>query len=622
MIASFDLETRGLSGAIFRGGYYDKKNGYTYFNNGVEFMDYIHTVAKGLPFMPKIKKNSKPKQEMLYVYAFNLEFDFSKILSEFKSKNMSIIIDYDKSLIINNKFHTVKIKDINIQLCDIYPIVNTTLDNAAKSFELDTRKMEIDGDKETYFKNVSHDDVYLNEYLKSDVIATNELVYKVIQLSGLDEEQFVRCPTTASLAMKIFKELMSDDFKKIKDSTLSQSKDEFIRKAYFGGRVEVFKNLAKDCYHYDVNSLYPSVMQNESFPVGVCGFAKVMDTVGYTALKNQLDSANLHYIIDCTVEHQIQNIGLLPIKQDGKLIFPTGVFRGTWTNVELNFAIKNGVIISEIHNILFWLEKDTVFNRFVSKFRTMKEESVGAKRFFSKMIQNSLYGKFAMKSVRTVYEEWTEEKMERLNSINQENARIHAMFGQDIIVYDKTIIADYIRPHYSCFITAYARVKLLSTMLEVERSGGKVYYCDTDSLVCDIKLNDSEVSDKLYGLWKLEREVFTGVYILPKLYAEISHDEVVLKSKGIVKQKMMTVNYSNYIDYYNMLRSKTDLTIYDEKSADTYYTRRKIIAVLCKKEFDFDDIVLQKKRFLFSKPLEKRVFDYDNNTSLPHHILH
>lgn len=36
----------------------------------------------------------------------------------------------------------------------------------------------------------------------------------------------------------------------------------YLRKAYFGGRVEVFQTYGEDLYFYDVNSLFPFAMKN------------------------------------------------------------------------------------------------------------------------------------------------------------------------------------------------------------------------------------------------------------------------------------------------------------------------------------------------------------------------
>jgi hypothetical protein len=39
-------------------------------------------------------------------------------------------------------------------------------------------------------------------------------------------------------------------------------------------------------------------------------------------------------------------------------------------------------------------------------------------------------------------------------------------------------------------IASYSRLKLCSAINAIKIVGGSVYYCDTDSIICDINLND------------------------------------------------------------------------------------------------------------------------------------
>ena len=638
MIASFDCETRGLWGSIFLCGYYDEISGYHSFKNAEEFMKHLYMIEENLPEITEIVKEKEvKKKDMLYVYAFNLEFDLSKILSEFTKKKLKLLIDYNNTLIISGKMHTVKILDKNIVFCDILPLVDTNLDDAAKTFNLDVKKIDLGNiDKEKYFKTISPDDPDLQNYLRHDVIATYELTKKIMALSQLPEAAFVRCPTIASLAMRIFKNRMADDFAKIKVSELRKAEEEFVRGAYHGGRVEVYKNIAEDCYHYDINSLYPSAMMNNLYPTGHCYFSKKKgDKMGgrygrqglhvtKESLLEYIQSLNkmgFLYIADCLVKIPCTvNFGLLPMKREGKLIFPAGTFRGSWTSPELNFALENGAELLEVFQCIHWEKKDKVFTKFVETFKTIKETSTGALRHFAKKVQNSLYGKLATRRERLVYELYSDEKRERLDAKKSLNAKILSQMGQDIIVYHKLFFADYIRPQFSTFVTAYSRIELLRTMLQVEQAGGKVYYCDTDSIVTDIPLPSSLVSENSYGLWKLERNVKKGIYILPKLYAELSDGgEEVLKSKGIIREYRETMQFDTYAGFFKKMVKRENVTLYDQNSEPPHYGRTRIIQVeklMGKRDYEHKTIL--KKRFLFSNIyIHKRMPDFENNSSRP-----
>ena len=640
MLAVFDTETRGLWGTIFRMGYFDKVNGYSNFYNAEEFLEHICKVEEKLPEVEETRgKKIVVVKDTLYIYAFNLEFDLGKIIAEFKSKKLGIKVDFDKSLIINGRFHTAKIMDRNIVLQDLYPLAMSTLEEAGKSFELDIKKMEIPADeRDNWFKNVSSDDERLLQYLESDVLATYSLLEKIVNLSGLPEKSFVRCPTIASLSMKIFRTRMPEEYETIKNSGLTKSTEEFVRKAYFGGRTEVFKNKAGSAYHYDVNSLYPFVMQKNFYPVGKANKTVMLGEQKNMSIKEPLTEKDIFgiknwcedngflYILDCLVDvPESQNIPVLPYRHEEKLLFPAGQIRGVWASPELEYAISRGCKIVKVYQICWWREKKKVFENFVGTFRSIKENSFGAKKVFAKYIQNSLYGKFGMRRERICYENWNEKKAEKLQERAEKlgrpemgPAKICTSLRQDLLKYRKIFFADYIRPHFSVFVTSYARIELAKQLHRLEERGAEIYYCDTDSIVTNLEIDSIYRDQKEYGKWALERKISEGIFILPKLYAELEENgNEVLKSKGIVKEHMKSVIFRDYEKFYEYMVKGQTYTVYDENSEKQYFGRRKIITALIQ-EKDLDEKVLLKKRYLFSRMyLHKRIFDFEKNSSRP-----
>ena len=104
-ICVFDTETRGLFGEIFKIGFYD---GFQYltFNSGIEFVRFLQ------------------EQDNLYLYAFNLEFDLSKLLSEIIDNDILFKLDFDNTLVINGNIRVSKILGKEIYFKDAYPLVN------------------------------------------------------------------------------------------------------------------------------------------------------------------------------------------------------------------------------------------------------------------------------------------------------------------------------------------------------------------------------------------------------------------------------------------------------------------------------------------------------------------
>ncbi|KAL8128391.1 hypothetical protein AgCh_015109 [Apium graveolens] len=46
------------------------------------------------------------------------------------------------------------------------------------------------------------------------------------------------------------------------------NKDNFIKRGYYRGHVDVYKSYGEYLFYYNVNSLYPYVMQKEPMPTG------------------------------------------------------------------------------------------------------------------------------------------------------------------------------------------------------------------------------------------------------------------------------------------------------------------------------------------------------------------
>jgi hypothetical protein len=92
-----------------------------------------------------------------------------------------------------------------------------------------------------------------------------------------------------------------------------------IKKAYYGGKTEIYKPYGKNLYYYDVNSLYPFVALND-MPGPDCKYIEFYS-------KNQYKLAELFGFYYCTVEcNSTQSyLGLLPYRDSRRgLTFPTG----------------------------------------------------------------------------------------------------------------------------------------------------------------------------------------------------------------------------------------------------------------------------------------------------------
>lgn len=71
-----------------------------------------------------------------------------------------------------------------------------------------------------------------------------------------------------TLSLQIFRHNSLDD-ETFPIHLPTKNQDTFLRRAYSGGNVDVYKPYGENLYYYDVNSLYPSILQEYPMPCGI-----------------------------------------------------------------------------------------------------------------------------------------------------------------------------------------------------------------------------------------------------------------------------------------------------------------------------------------------------------------
>jgi hypothetical protein len=349
-----------------------------------------------------------------------------------------------------------------------------------------------------------------------------EIVYRAVRLfedwcAGMG---IVLQNTLASTAMVLFR----TRFLEGEWYTPFPVRNEFARQAYYGGRVEDFSRGVHEGVHiYDVNSLYPYVMAYREYP-------------DPNALHGPLTDPDPNLwreaegVSEVTVEVPDLDPPVLPVRYEGRLFFPVGTVRGVWTHPELRAAEARGCRVREVHASLW---SDRTFSPFTSYVETLYamrrelREKGDPRQLVVKVLLNALYGKFGQRSdgdlqVLMPLEDVPEADPLKGWQVLEFGGRVFAAkplaTGQQP-VYVNTLLASY--------ITAYARLHLLEGM---EAVGGRVAYCDTDSLVTAVPM---PTGDGL-GAWKAEAgNVFVDI-IGPKLYVVYSTEGgLKVKAKGV-----------------------------------------------------------------------------------------
>lgn len=609
---TFDTETRGLFGGVFRCGLYDGKSYYA----GNDFSCFLPVIGS---------------QDLFdnHIYVHNLDFDISKIFPEILETGGIV---FDESLFINGRAVSIK-TSFGFTFHDSFSLLPSSLEKLSKDFGLTkTAKYDLseymiekgyavytDGEfnkKESlgnFFENVPANDKILNEYLKLDCISLYDIITILAEISELGIEKIVKCPTAASLSMAVFRTNYNEEYKKATSYQWKDEKAEYIEKlirsGYCGGRTEVFRPFLSNGYHYDVNSLYPYCMRKYNFPVGFpkiyCGQEAFFN---YEYCKKSGSGAGF---LHCTVEVPEMFIPPLPKKAaTGKLIFPVGKFSGVWSYPELIFAESKGVKICEVEEGVYFKETAGIFEGFVNQFEKIKINSTGAKRAFSKLVQNSLYGKFGMRRDRSTYTDYY--NLQKLKDENKEFfIKVSENFpGLKFIEYTTTAESRYIQPQIAAYVTSYARLELLKGLYQQEENG-QVFYCDTDSIAGNAPMPDDMIHDKTYGKWKLENHVEEGIFLQPKFYME-EGEETTIRAKGVPREIMERFTKENYKLWASEIAKgeKTRIDLYDNLPA-----RRKFLTCLKHdKDFDTPDYLRKSIHILAG---QKRVLDFENNTSRP-----
>lgn len=301
-----------------------------------------------------------------------------------------------------------------------------------------------------------------------------------------------------------------------------------IRKSYTGGAVDVYIPQYKDkglLYSYDVNSLYPSVMLNNPMPVGqpiaFLGNIRAVDpnAFGFFYCKIRSPDYLEHPILQRTVK-----------TSDGmRTIAGLGSWHGWIASGEMDNAITIGYSFEILHGYLF--EKGDLFSGYVNKMYNlrMEYEKGTPMNLIAKLLMNSLYGKFGMRTDITKVEVFDcstddgvlalDEAIETYGEAIHDSIRIDDIF---YIVRDSMLDLIY-NSEEEMYHGANVNIAIASTITAGARvfmsifknnPNFKLYYSDTDSAVVDTILPASIVGEGL-GQLKLEHVIERAVFLAP-----------------------------------------------------------------------------------------------------------
>lgn len=293
---------------------------------------------------------------------------------------------------------------------------------------------------------------------------------------------------------------------------------EVSRAAYYGGRTECFfiGKTRRKLYLLDVNSMYPAVMKAHKYP-------SILAHRTHYADLELLERWLRDFCVCARVVLQTDE-PCYPLKRDGKLLFPTGLFVTYLSTPELQHALSKGHIL-EVGDVCAYtpanLFVDFVTDMYARRLRAAAEgDHVGS--WLYKILQNSLYGKFGQRGIvwspAGSADDLTARRWVELDASTGAVIRWRQLAGLVQHQEDESESRDSV-PAIAAHVTAHARMLLWSRICEAGRR--EVLYSDTDSLLVTRKgyqrlkryLHPTEL-----GALKLEGEYEDATIYGPKDY--------------------------------------------------------------------------------------------------------
>jgi hypothetical protein len=413
-------------------------------------------------------------------------------IKEYKKSANSLM----KAIISFGEFKTEMIDLCNFTLGSLRNNLITYKCKVSKG-EIDYDLIGVDNSKEFNDK--------LIEYCKLDVIGTYQLYEKLEEPYTERGIIFLELFTASQGAYKICKQKWALSKCKVSDR-LSRITDNFFRQSIYGGRVEVFKREYKSSHYedirqgkinyddvnnymraLDVNSLYPSAMRNNLYPVGK----------EKPATRFMTDKLGIY---NCKIK-KVNNLKF-PVCCDKNNGYNLEDSEGIYTSVDILQMRKYGYNVIVLGGY-YWDQSDYIYRDYIDEFYQIKKDSKkGSPQYENaKLMLNSIYGKMIQRDeYETNYTFSTIEEFEKVKSkgMNDKNGKWSGYIDVDSGVMHMTFTQhqkDFTskKSYLGAFILSYSKVGMYDMFDKCDP-----YYTDTDSVYVENKYSDLfDIGDEL-----------------------------------------------------------------------------------------------------------------------------
>ena len=325
-----------------------------------------------------------------------------------------------------------------------------------------------------------------------------------------------------------------------------ESIGEYIRRSYRGGWCYLVKGKEGKVFHNgttaDVNSLYPSMMSNQSgnlYPTGFPTFWRG-DYIPDEALERYK-----YYFIRVKTRFYIKENYLPFIQAKNTLMYlgtesleSSDVFDPITkkyyayyrdldgnlkdTRMTMTMTMTDFILFKEHYNLVdfeildgcYFTSMGDLFEDYMDKYRQIKMTSTGAIRELAKLFLNNLYGKMASST----------DSSFKVAKLKEDNS----LAFYEVKANDK-------KPGYipvGSAITSYSRNFTIRAAQKNYHGKDKpgFIYADTDSIHCDLppdKIEGITVHDSNFCCWKLESCWDEAIFTRQKTYIEhVTHENL------------------------------------------------------------------------------------------------
>lgn len=487
-------------------------------------------------------------------YFHNLGFDGQFILywlltHKFKYQRKGGAKTFDTTIGDNGAFYSINVRFSKkgrywkqVQFRDSLKKINSSVRRIAKDYDLPLEKLEID------YNAAREKGHILTDQERDYVIADCKIVSAALKqyvAEGLNKL------TAASDAFNIYRyHFLGDRRFQLYFPTLPIDIDKDIRQAYRGGFTYLnpkYKNRpGVKGIVLDVNSEYPYIMKTKPLPVGYPVFFEgkpkddprfplyivmvemqfdlIKDHIPCIQIKNTFAYRQNEYLTTSDVHYKIKdNVTGEMIEQ----VDNTSLVTLYLTNIDLAL-IKEQYHVEPLRYIKGWRfqAKTGLFDKYIDHWYEIKRTSKGAKRAVAKIMQNSLYGKFAVNPVR--------------------RAKIPYL-DNDVVRYSASEVntIDPIYTALSIFVTSYGRDLIVRA---AQANYDRFIYSDTDSIHLEgYELPDGiNIDDHELGAFKIEEQFADSLYIRQKTYMHTTNDNITVKCAGMPDNCKKLVTYDNF----------------------------------------------------------------------------